>query len=86
MPIEDYSEADLQEALETEIRYFVWDTSPCNRPVAYLTGGQPGSGKSSFQDFALTEQGGNLIIIETDAFRSHHPNYDTLVQPLFLFL
>ena len=80
MSIEDYSEADFQKALEIYIDYLTWDARSCSCPIAYLTGGQPGSGKSAFHDLALSEQKNNLIIIEPDAFRSMHPNYDALVQ------
>ncbi|MDR1083189.1 MAG: zeta toxin family protein [Coriobacteriales bacterium] len=81
MAIEDYSEVDFQNALAAQVIRLTRHVSPCrSSSVAYLTGGQPGSGKAAFQGLSKTEQNGNLIIIEADAFRSLHPNYDVLAQ------
>jgi UDP-N-acetylglucosamine kinase len=80
MSIEDYSESELKAALEAQVIRLTRHVSPCSDPVVYLTGGQPGSGKTAFQGLLKAEQGGNLIIIEADAFRSLHPNYVALVQ------
>ena len=33
------------------VPHFLGDLSPCEEPVAYFTGGQPGAGKSSLQKF-----------------------------------
>lgn len=54
---------------------------PSNKPVAYILGGQPSSGKSSLSNFYQDEL--NTLVINGDLYRGLHPNYNELVaQPL----
>lgn len=53
-----------------------------DRPIAYLLGGQPGSGKSKMEKALmrkLAERGGG-VKIETDAFRERHPSYPDFMR------
>ena len=58
--------------------HFLGDLSPCEEPVAYFTGGQPGAGKSSLQKFIKKNYSPSAVVIEGDAFRSFHPDFDEL--------
>ena len=42
-------------------------------PVAIILGGQPGSGKSNIYDIALIRFEGNVVQLDCDQFREHHP-------------
>lgn len=48
-------------------------------PTAYILGGQPSSGKSSLAKIAQTEEP-NLLLINGDEYRVHHPGYDELLS------
>lgn len=55
---------------------------PCEKPVAVIFGGQPGSGKSFAVDTALRElqrRGGAMEIVGDD-LRNYHPNYAQLLE------
>ena len=52
------------------------------RPRAFITGGQPGAGKSLLAELAkseLMEEGGYLVI-DADRYRNKHPLYGYLQQ------
>lgn len=50
---------------------------PQKRPCAYIFGGQPGAGKTTLQNM-FAERDANVVTINGDAFREHHPNYFAL--------
>lgn len=55
---------------------------PQSSPVAIITGGQPGAGKSGLTDGAkreLTGKGG-YVLIDADEFRAWHPHYHALLR------
>ncbi|MCX8671350.1 zeta toxin family protein [Gilliamella sp. B2865] len=49
-------------------------------PKAYVVGGQPGAGKSTFTNKLQTEYSNNILIIDLDSYRERHPNYKTLYE------
>lgn len=56
--------------------------TPQEHPRAFVTGGQPGAGKSLLAELAkneLREQGGYLVI-DADRYRNKHPQYGYLQQ------
>ena len=53
-------------------------------PTAYILGGQPSSGKSSLAKIAQTEEP-NLLLINGDEYRVHHPRYDELLSDPIAF-
>lgn len=46
------------------------------RPKAVILGGQPGSGKGGLARTAKREFGGDVVIIDPDEMRKHHPEVD----------
>lgn len=53
-------------------------------PTAYILGGQPSSGKSSLAKIAQTEEP-NLLLVNGDEYRVHHPRYDDLLSDPIAF-
>lgn len=53
-------------------------------PTAYILGGQPSLGKSSLAKIAQTEEP-NLLLINGDEYRVHHPRYDELLSDPIAF-
>ncbi len=53
-------------------------------PTAYILGGQPSSGKSSLAKIAQTEEP-NLLLVNGDEYRIHHPKYDELLSDPIAF-
>lgn len=53
-------------------------------PTAYILGGQPSSGKSSLAKIAQTEEP-NLLLINGDEYRVHHPRHDELLSDPIAF-
>lgn len=53
-----------------------------SEPEAYITGGQPGSGKGLLALFGTQyfEGRGGSVMIDVDELRSYHPKYDELLQ------
>ncbi|MBU2708710.1 zeta toxin family protein [Zooshikella marina] len=51
-------------------------------PIAIITGGQPGSGKSGITEAAATELSdrGGCIIVDADVLRKEHPSYGKLLR------
>ena len=66
---------------KAEARYLSYST-PQDHPIAIITGGQPGSGKSGLTNQAkaeLAERGG-FVLVDADVMRRHHPDYDALMK------
>ncbi len=75
--------ADVHEAIYRQIasRYLPL-SQPQAFPVAIITGGQPGSGKSGITDRAKAElrgQGG-YVLVDADKVRTRHPDYARLMR------
>lgn len=75
--------ADLHEQIYSKIaREYLSRATPQEAPVAILTGGQPGSGKSGIAHTAKRElqaQGG-FVLVDADEVRSWHPEYHALLR------
>lgn len=50
------------------------------QPVAIVLGGQPGAGKSGLYEIARERFSGNIVELDCDAFRKHHPHSEQLAQ------
>lgn len=80
-PLEKVSEEDLKKIVNLQIERAIADCSPASNPKAYLLGGQPGAGKSGLIRVIMDEnQSSNFVVIDTDKFRSSHPNYSLLKE------
>jgi UDP-N-acetylglucosamine kinase len=75
MAIEGFSESEFHARFANTYNRIIQNKKPAARPHAYLTGGQSGAGKSILHEIAREEQGGNLIVLDGDSYRSLHPNY-----------
>lgn len=50
---------------------------PSSRPIMVFLGGQPGAGKSRATDILKNPHSAeDLVAIEGDAYRRHHPDYE----------
>lgn len=45
-----------------------------DRPIAFIVGGQPGSGKSGIIGHIFENYGNNFVLVDNDEYRKHHPN------------
>ena len=52
-------------------------THPSSTPTVYILGGQPGAGKTGIQT-ELTQSDSNIIIINADSYRQHHPHFELI--------
>ncbi len=77
--ITNYTLADLNKAAEDYYTALTIDTHPVDNPRAYLLGGQGGAGKSTLHNI-ICDHDENTIIIDGDAFREKHPNYETICK------
>lgn len=61
---------------------FLASTEPRERPVAIITGGQPGAGKARLVADAYREMAGQgrAVVVDADMLRAHHPDYARLVH------
>lgn len=61
---------------------FLEDAESQSKPEAYITGGQPGSGKGKLASDGIRyfENRGGSVVIDVDQLRSYHPEYNQLVQ------
>ena len=77
---EDQPEAIFQEKIKPIIFKDIQIASL--PPVAIISGGQPGSGKSRMLDLVAHEFKGSLApaIISGDDFRGYHPLYETYIE------
>ena len=65
----------VDQLLETEIYPSLFsDAKPQERPQGFVIGGQPGAGKSATRDEVIRQMEGNVIPVDVDKFRKHHPH------------
>lgn len=75
--------AELHEAIyQTIAARYLPLAQPQALPVAIITGGQPGSGKSGITDRAKAELGasGGYVLVDADKVRTRHPDYARLMR------
>lgn len=70
----NYTKSELNQQIEYYYDQLTLSKTPAREPWAILTGGQPGSGKSSIKRIA-NRKSKNFIFLNTDEFRDSHPNY-----------
>lgn len=70
----NYTKFELNQQIEYYYDQLTLSKTPAREPWAILTGGQPGSGKSSIKRIA-NRKSKNFIFLNTDEFRDSHPNY-----------
>ncbi|HFI0464449.1 TPA: type II toxin-antitoxin system toxin PezT [Streptococcus suis] len=80
MGLEAFSEAAFQKALQRTIRALTRGKTIPDQPKAIILGGQSGAGKTTIHRIKQNEFQGNLIIIDSDSYRSQHPNYLSLQE------
>jgi len=56
-------------------------SKPQEKPFAVITGGQPGSGKSSLAELAIERfSASGYVLVDADKMRPYHPNYTHLMR------
>lgn len=73
----------MHEAIYSEIKsHYLPKSHPQQAPQAVITGGQPGSGKSSLAIMAVARFGarGGAVLVDADKLRARHPNYKALME------
>lgn len=78
--IENFTEEQFEERLQKNIKRISKNKLAVESPIAFLLGGQPGSGKTSLRSVIFEETQGNVIVIDNDTFKQQHPNFDELVK------
>jgi predicted ABC-type ATPase len=71
------------ERVYAEIRdRYLPKSQPQDQPVAIITGGQPGSGKSRITSEAMAELAarGGYVLVDADKLRRFHPGFDDLMR------
>ncbi len=74
---------DQHEAIYSEIAArYMGRSKPQEKPVAVITGGQPGSGKSRLADAATArfKGSGGYLLVDADKLRPLHPSYSPLLR------
>ena len=51
-----------------------------DKPIAYITGGQSGSGKSGIKEDVKATDTRKFVLIDIDELRSYHPDHVRLQQ------
>ena len=64
----------LEESIQRVIARSIIKKTPSSNKIAFVVGGQPGSGKSGIIGNILTNFGSNYIVVDNDEYRNHHPN------------
>lgn len=78
--IGNFTEEQFEERLQKNIKRISKNKLAVESPIAFLLGGQPGSGKTSLRSVIFEETQGNVIVIDNDTFKQQHPNFDELVK------
>lgn len=77
--LDNYDLSDLNYAVNEIYNDITVDKSPVTKPQAYILGGQSGAGKTTLHRMIVRTEP-NTVVINGDAFREYHPNYDTIFQ------
>lgn len=73
----NYTNSELNEQVEIFYQRLTQNKTPTREPWAILTGGQPGSGKSSIEK-RVNYISSNFVFLNTDEFRDSHPRYEDI--------
>jgi len=76
----EYSEEQFKQRLSITLARLIKNKTPIDQPIAFLLGGQAGSGKTILQTMIDKKMNGNIIIINNDELKPLHPNYKKLSQ------
>lgn len=72
---------ELQKSIDTTfadlLKYEYGTIKSVDKPTVHIVGGQPGSGKSAVKDILLKNDA-NIMIIDGDEHRKHHPQYQQI--------
>lgn len=80
MTLEEFSQDEFDLALKRTIRSLTRGKKASEEPQAISLGGQSGAGKTTIHRIKQKEFQGNIIIVDGDSYRSHHPNYLALQE------
>ena len=73
--LSDKLRRDADRLLETEIYPSIFNNKkPQEHPQGFVIGGQPGAGKSTTRNKIIQQMGGDVITVDVDEFREHHPH------------
>ncbi|EOO79269.1 hypothetical protein IC7_01401 [Bacillus cereus BAG1O-1] len=75
-----FPEDEFRKRLEFTIHRLSKNKTKQTEPVAFLLGGQPGSGKTTLHRIIKERLNDNVIIIDNDALKPLHPDFDLLVE------
>lgn len=75
LDIEYYTKDDIIKTTEKVGGILKEDKNISNNKIAYILGGQPGAGKTTIHDMLQEIYDGNIISINADEYRMHHPHY-----------
>ena len=77
----NYTQDEFEAAKEILIRSLTRKgVYPKEKPVCYMTVGQPGAGKTVMNDAFATKLNRDVISIIGDNYRQRHPHYDELIE------
>ena len=76
--LEIFSDIEFEYAYNDIYSNLTEGVIPADQRCAYILGGQPGAGKTSF--FMNNPQTENFIVVNGDDYRKFHPNYNTITQ------
>ncbi len=68
----------LEESIQTVLARSVEGKTPSACPVAFIVGGQPGSGKSGIISNIKINHGQNFVLVDNDDYRLYHPNVNEI--------
>lgn len=72
------SDEELEQSIETIIARSFCLKNPEEKPVAFIVGGQPGSGKGGIIANIMNNYGTNYILVDNDDYRKYHPDVDEI--------
>lgn len=73
--LDDFTEEEFSVAKETLSVSLMGNIPSKRNPFAVLTGGQPGSGKTTIYRIYADITYGDIVFINGDDFRKRHPNF-----------
>lgn len=68
----------LEESIQRVVARSTLEKTPSQTKIAFVVGGQPGSGKSGIIGNILTNFGKNYIVVDNDDYRKYHPNIEEI--------